>query len=333
MKSSTIISLLVSVALALLAVFGVRSYLASQRDLLAQRAGLGEPASENTILVATRALRFGEAVKAEDVRALAWPTGELPAGAFRKPEDLLGKDGELRYVMSAMEKDEPVLASKITGAGQRATLSAALGEGMKAVSIRVNDVLGVAGFVLPGDRVDIMLTRVVKDDSGADQTFVDVLLQGVKVLAADQTADDRSDKVEVVKTVTFEVTTTEAQKLTLAGNVGTLSLALRNVASSGVEQTQPVTLADLGGGPMAQALKNDRADQDESRLTDLEKLVKSVGDTLGNRLGAMEDKLKPNTVPAEPAKPVLVAAPKPDFVVIGVSRNTKREEYRVQLLD
>ncbi|ESY51659.1 MULTISPECIES: Flp pilus assembly protein CpaB [unclassified Mesorhizobium] len=333
MKSSTTISLLVSVALALLAVFGVRSYLANQRDILAQRAGLGEPASEETILVATRALRFGEAIKSEDVRALAWPTGELPAGAFRKPEDLLGKDGELRYVMSAMEKDEPVLASKITGPGQRATLSAALGEGMKAVSIRVNDVLGVAGFVLPGDRVDIMLTRVIKVDSGADQTFVDVLLQGVKVLAADQTADDRTDKVEVVKTVTFEVTTTEAQKLTLAANVGTLSLALRNVASSGVEQTQPVTLADLGGGPMAQALKNDRADQDESRLTDLEKLVKSVGDTLGNRLGAMEDKLKPKTVPAEPAEPVLVAAPKPDFVVIGVSRNMKREEYRVHLLD
>ncbi|TPM03766.1 Flp pilus assembly protein CpaB [Mesorhizobium sp. B2-3-11] len=329
MKSSTIISLLVSVALALLAVFGVRSYLATQRDILAQQAGLAEPAAGETIVVATRALRFGEQVKPEDVRALAWPTGELPAGAFRKPEDLLGTDGTLRYVMSAMEKDEPVLASKITGAGQRATLSAALTEGMKAVSIRVNDVLGVAGFVLPGDRVDILLTRVVHEEAKSDQTFVDVLLQGVKVLAADQTADDRTDKPSVVKTVTFEVTTTEAQKLTLAANVGTLSLALRNVASSGVEQTQPVTLADLGGGPMAQTLKNDGADQ--NRLTDLEKLVRKVGDTLGTRVGAMEDKLKQKPVIVE--KPVLVAAPKPDFVVIGVSRNTKREEYRVPPLN
>ncbi|TPJ36613.1 Flp pilus assembly protein CpaB [Mesorhizobium sp. B2-6-5] len=329
MKSSTIISLLVSVALALLAVFGVRSYLATQRDILAQQAGLAEPASGDTILVATRALRFGEPIKQEDVRALAWPTGELPAGAFRKPEDLLGTDGTLRYVMSAMEKDEPVLASKITGAGQRATLSAALTEGMKAVSIRVNDVLGVAGFVLPGDRVDILLTRVVHEEAKSDQTFVDVLLQGVKVLAADQTADDRTDKPSVVKTVTFEVTTTEAQKLTLAANVGTLSLALRNVASSGVEQTQPVTLADLGGGPIAQTLKNDGADQ--NRLTDLEKLVRNVGDTLGTRLGAMEDKLKQKPVIVE--KPVLVAAPKPDFVVIGVSRDMKREEYRVPPLN
>ena len=89
-----------------------------------------------------------------------------------------------------------------------------------------------------------------------------MLLQGVKVLAVDQTADDRTDKPDVVKTMTFEVTTDEAQQLTLATNVGTLSLALRNVASSRTEQTQPVTLADLGGGPMAQALKNERADED-----------------------------------------------------------------------
>ncbi|MER9410410.1 Flp pilus assembly protein CpaB [Mesorhizobium sp. M0589] len=336
MKSSTIISLLVSVALALLAVLGVRSYLANQRDLLALHAGVGGPVSGDTILVATRALRFGEPVKPEDVRALAWPTGELPAGAFRKPEELIGKDGALRYVMSAMEKDEPVLASKITGAGQRATLSAALGEGMKAVSIRVNDVLGVAGFVLPGDRVDILVTRVVHDQTSGDQTSVDVLLQGVKVLAADQTADDRTDKPSVVKTVTFEVTTAEAQKLTLAASIGTLSLALRNVASSGIEQTQPVTLADLGGGPVAQVLKDERADQQDNRLTDLEKLVRNVGDTIGTRLGSMEDKLKPNTVVVEKqvqVEPVLVAAPKPEFVVIGVSRDTKREEYRVRPLN
>ena len=85
---------------------------------------------------------------------------------------------------------------------------------MKAVSIRVNDVLGVAGFVLPGDRVDIMLTRSDK----AVGTYTDVLLQGVKVLAIDQTADDRADKPSVARTVTFEVSTQEAQKLTLAAN-------------------------------------------------------------------------------------------------------------------
>ncbi len=333
MRSSTVISLLVSIALAVAAVFGARSYLANQRDLLVQRAGIVQPVAGDTILVATRSLRFGQPLKADDVRELKWPSGELPAGAFRTAEELLGKEGELRYIMSAIEKDEPVLASKITGHGQRATLSAALSEGMKAVSIRVNDVLGVAGFVLPGDRVDILLTRVTRDQADGEQTFVDVLLQGVKVLAVDQTADDRADKPSVVKTVTFEVTTAEAQKLTLATNVGTLSLALRNVASAGVEQTQPVTLADLGGGPMAQALKNEHADEGRDRLSDLEGVVRNVGDVLGTRIGSLEDKLnqEPDTVVVE--KPVLVAAPKPDFVVIGVSRDNKREEYQVRPLN
>ena len=162
-----------------------------------------------------------------------------------------------------------------------------------------------------------------------------MLLQGVKVLATDQTADDRTDKVSVVKTITFEVTTGEAQRLTLAANIGTLSLALRNVASSGTEQTVPVTLADLGGGPMAQALKNDRANEEESRLTDLEKLVRNVGDTIGTRLGEMEDNLKqkPVVLEREDPEPILVAAPKPEFVVIGVSRDMKREEYRVAPLN
>ncbi|MGO7388837.1 Flp pilus assembly protein CpaB, partial [Rhizobium ruizarguesonis] len=92
--------------------------------------------------------------------------------------------------------------------------------------------LGVAGFVRPSDRVDVLLTRVVREPAGNDQTFVDVLLQGVKVLAVDQTADERKDEPSVVKTVTFEVTTDEAQRLTLGSSIGTLSLALRNIASA-----------------------------------------------------------------------------------------------------
>jgi pilus assembly protein CpaB len=336
MRASTIVTVIVSAFLAFAAVLGVRSYLAEQRDLLAERAGVAQAAPRNTMMVAARPLRFGQPIRAEDLLSITWPTDNLPAGAFATEEELVGKEGETRYVMSAMEKDEPVLASKITGPGQRATLSAALTEGMKAVSIRVNDVLGVAGFVLPGDRVDIMLTRKSRD---ANDTYVDVLLQGVKVLAVDQKADDRTDKPDVAKTITFEVTTEEAQQLTLAANVGTLSLALRNVASSGAEQTRPVTLADIGGGPMAQALVNAKAEEDETRLTDLEKMVKTVGETIGTRLGEMEDKLKQDPVVVEKEvfverpDPIVVAAPKPDFVVIGVSRDAKREEYRVQPLE
>ena len=116
-----------------------------------------------------------------------------------------------------------MLAAKITGPGQRATLSAMLGDGMKAVTIRVNDVEGVAGFVLPGDRVDVVLTRTGEKNNAVN----DVVIQNVRVLAIDQLADQRADKPSVVKAVTLEVDPTDGQKVALAATVGTLSLLLR----------------------------------------------------------------------------------------------------------
>ena len=94
-----------------------------------------------------------------------------------------------------------MLSSKITGPGQRATLSAMLSDGMKAVTIRVNDVEGVAGFVLPGERVDVVLTRTGEKNNAVN----DVVLQNVRVLAVDQLADQRADKPAVVQAVTLEV--------------------------------------------------------------------------------------------------------------------------------
>src|SRR5262249_39571753 len=141
----------------------------------------------NTIVVAATPMRFGNLLQSSNLKEIPWPVGSLPEGAFAKSEDLL-KGGD-RYVLTAIEANEPVLGWKITGSGQRATLSASLDVGMKAVTIRVNDVLGVAGFVLPGDRVDVLLTRNRSDDASDPGSYVDVLLQGVKVLAIDQSAD------------------------------------------------------------------------------------------------------------------------------------------------
>lgn len=340
MRGSTIFSLVLSIVLAAVAVFGVQNYLDNERMAIAASAGLSQrpQAPQNTIVVARQALHFGQPVRAEDLRLLDWPSNTIPNGAFRSIEDVVGDENEARYVMATMETDEPILVSKITGPGQRATLSATLGEGMKAVSIRVNDVAGVAGFVRPGDRVDVMLTRVLRNNTEGEQTYVDVLLQGVKVIAVDQTADDRSAMASVVRTVTFEVTTGEAQKLTLAANVGSLSLALRNVASANVEQTQPITLANLGGGPVASVLQQER---EAERLRQFEDLLRNVGTELSDRIGTMEEKLnrEPETIVVEKEvvverevllDPIESASQAPDYVVIGVSRNAKREEYRVQ---
>jgi pilus assembly protein CpaB len=149
-------------------------------------------------------------------------------------------------VLTAIEANEPVLSSKITGPGQRATLSAVIADGMRAVTIRVNDVDGVAGFVLPGDRVDVALTRQADKNNTND-----VVLQNIKVLAIDQVADERTDKPSIARAVTLEVNATDAQKIALAATVGNLSLMLRRAGEAKAAETRRVTLGDLtnGGAP------------------------------------------------------------------------------------
>ncbi|MEJ2376092.1 MAG: Flp pilus assembly protein CpaB [Pseudolabrys sp.] len=191
-----------------------------------------------TIVLATKPLRFGTVLNASMLKPVPWPA--LPPGAFHKISDVLS--GGRRVVLAAMERDEPVLAVKITGPGQRATLSALVHKGMKAVSIRVNDVEGVGGFVLPGDHVDVVLTRQVAKGSATTE----VVLQDARVLAVDQTAYDRAAKAKVAKSVTLEVNTIEAQKLWLAASVGNLSLLLRKAGETAEPRTRKITLDDLG---------------------------------------------------------------------------------------
>lgn len=255
MRANTIIMIVLAGVFGVLAVVLANIWLANQRNAIAQTNDV----QRDTVVVAAVALKFGDTLSADKLREVAWPAGAVPAGAFKTMEDLLTKDvptgGGPKQALQAIGVNEPVLASKITGPGQRATLSAVLGEGMKAVSIRVNDVLGVAGFVFPGDRVDVLLTRTVRSQEGADQSFVDVLLQGMKVLAVDQVADESKDSPTVVKSVTLEASTKDAQKLTLAAGAGQLSLALRQAAASKGETTERVTLSDLTGETPADVAK------------------------------------------------------------------------------
>ncbi|WP_331372340.1 Flp pilus assembly protein CpaB [Sinorhizobium chiapasense] len=335
MRYSTILSLTIAILLAGVAVFATRTYLTDQQ---ARLAASSPKLQEKTLVVAAKPMRFGDRVRPENLKAIPWPSEQRPEGSFQTIETVVGNDDAPRYAMEAIDPGEPVLASKITGAGERATLSAALDQGMKAVSIRVNDVLGVAGFVRPSDRVDVLLTRVVRNQqNNSEQTYVDVLLQGVKVLAVDQTADERKDEPSVVKTVTFEVTTDEAQRLTLGATIGTLSLTLRNIASASVEQTRPITVADLGGGLMSAELGKDIAEKkDDGRFEVIERLVRKVGDELGNRLNTVENRMnapvreKQVQIVERKVEPVLPVEPK--WATVGVWNTTKREEHRVGLI-
>jgi len=240
-RSSTIIMIAVAAVFGLLAVFVAQSWLNSQAEarLKSLEAQKVKPTATSTLVVASRALRFGNELSAGSLREMPWPVDAMPQGAFRSIQEMLGPGK--RVVLTAIEANEPVLASKITGQGQRATLSAMIGDGHKAMTIRVNDVDGVAGFVLPGDRVDVMLSRQIDKGNAVN----DVVLKNAKVLAIDQLADERTDKPSVAKAVTLEVDIAGAQKLALASQIGTLALTLRRAGDSEPTASRPITVTDL----------------------------------------------------------------------------------------
>jgi pilus assembly protein CpaB len=239
-RTSTIVMIAFAVLFGLLAVFVAQSWLNSateerMRSLEANK----KPLNTRTIVVASKPLRYGTELSPQLLREIAWPQDDLPKGAFATVADVM-KDGK-RVVLAAIEPNEPLLSVKITGSGQRATLSALVRDGMKAVTIRVNDVEGVGGFVLPGDRVDVVLTRQFDKTSASN----DLVLQNARVLAIDQVADERADKPTVAKAVTLEVDMVGAQKLSLASSVGTLSLMLRKAGEASAAASRRITLEDL----------------------------------------------------------------------------------------
>src|SRR6202166_3493683 len=230
-----------AVVFGLLAVFIAQVWLNNQASMQAKNFEANKkPTAMQTVVVAKQPLRFGTELDASMLEEVPWPAASTPTGAFAKISDVL--HGGRRVVLTAIESNEPVLALKITGAGQRATLSALVKPGMKAVTIRVNDVEGVGGFVLPGDHVDVVLTRQI--DKGSATT--EVVLQNTRVLAVDQSADERTFKASVAKSVTLEVDTVEAQKVWLASSIGSLSLLLRKPGETAQSKTRKITLNDLG---------------------------------------------------------------------------------------
>jgi pilus assembly protein CpaB len=239
MRSKTFIMIGIAIVFGIAGVLVAQNWLDRQSSRLRDAQVAPKPVATAKLVVVAAPLRFGTELSAQHLREVSWPEGAIPKGAFATIKDVL--DGQKRFALLAMEENEPLLKTKITGPGQRASLAAVIDPGMRALTVRVNDVNGVAGFVLPGERVDILLTR----NLDKDESWASVLLQNVKVLAADQSADERSEKPFVVKAVTLEVSTAQAQKLTLASSVGALSLALRAAGFADIETTRPVNLADL----------------------------------------------------------------------------------------
>ena len=195
------------------------------------------------IVVATQPMDFGDPLTPEKVRLQNFPASSVPQGAFRTIRDALAND---RVVLRPIVPGEPILADKVSGLDGRAVLAANLPDDMRAVSISIGATTGVAGFVRPGDTVDVLLTRKIPGEGAkAEDLMSEVILNRVKVLAIDQVASEKATDPAVGGTATLQVEPFEAQQLAIASRLGTLSLALRNVESLAVVEDQTVTARDV----------------------------------------------------------------------------------------
>lgn len=195
------------------------------------------------IVVASQDLTFGAPLSSQNLRLANWPASSVPAGAFTSIEEAARNRVALRPIVPG----EPVLASKVSGTDGRAVLSANLPLGQLAYAVPISDVNAVGGFVRPGDVVDVILTRQIQNGSNNDK-ITDVVLEAVPVLGIDQIADEKDTAAKVGKTATLQVDSFGAQKLALATQTGTISLALRNVADQVTGAKKTVTSADIGNG-------------------------------------------------------------------------------------
>jgi pilus assembly protein CpaB len=249
-----------------------------------------------TIVVAKAPLRYGTELDREKLAEIPWPQDSVPQGAFTTIDALLA--GGSRVVLSPVDINEPVLLAKLSGPNGRATLSNMMSPGMRAVTIRTDEIAGVGGFVTPGDRVDVVLTRdageiqeVAKNAQGAAGSTItsEIVVADAKVLSVGQGADERRTAPQIANSVTIEVTTEGARKVALARTVGNLSLSLRAASEGGDGKGGITTISSFGGS------------------------VQAAADAMVN------------AVTTEPAKPT--------FKTIIVTRGTKAEEYQVPSRD
>lgn len=194
--------------------------------------------SANTvrIVVAARDVEPGALLNEGALAEMAWPAGAIPAGAIKDIKKVSG-----RVAGATLFKGEPVLEGKLAPEGATGGLSSAIPPGKRAISIHVNEIVGVAGYIRPGSRVDVM----VNTREGHDRAVSKIVLENILVLATAQ--DDKRDqtKPKVVSTVTLEVDPSEAEKIDLARNIGTLSLVLRNPLDKADIDTAGATRDDL----------------------------------------------------------------------------------------
>jgi pilus assembly protein CpaB len=203
-------------------------------------AAAARPDRRAQVVVATRPLAVGALLQEEDLGVIEWPAEAVPEGYITVTSDAVG-----RGLISAVRANEPILSTELAEKGSGAGLPIIIPEGERALSIRVDEVIAVAGFVVPGTRVDVLLTL---EQGGEPRT--QVILQNMTVLAAGQVVQrDEEGNPMSVGVVTLKVTPEEAEKLTLAAQQGRIQLALRNMIDIDETATDGIRRSGLMTGP------------------------------------------------------------------------------------
>lgn len=233
----SILVAILGVAVAGGSAYGAREYLNTSRIVEA-----ADPESQLvTVIVAGRDIPFGQAIQPQMLQVMSWPRVALPPGAMTEMDMLIPKPGlPSRRAKRAMSQGELILASKVSEFGEKVTIVQSLGPNSRAMSIKVDAVTAVGGFVTPGDSVDIMLTQ-----GSSGELRAVTILQNIRVLGVDQDSDQQNDQAEVARTVTVEVSPEEGQKLALAQKAGTLSLSLRTLDGVIDAPMDSIRLSDL----------------------------------------------------------------------------------------
>ena len=203
------------------------------------------------VLVATKALPVGTIITADSVRYQPWPKELIEAAYFKEGDGGASIDSLVGTVVrNAVTAGQPLTQGSIVKPGDRGFLAAALGPGMRAVTVPVSALTGVAGFVFPGDRVDLVLTQNVEASAGPPLKVSETIVRNLRVLATDQRAtpsvDDKGNTVvSEYKLVTIEATPRIAEKITVAQSIGTISLSLRSLADNAAELEQALASGDI----------------------------------------------------------------------------------------
>jgi pilus assembly protein CpaB len=228
-----------AIGLLILAIFaGLAAALYAAR-WVAQRGNI----AATQVVVAAVDIELGSKINPQMLTQVEWPRGSVPAGAFKDPKEL-----QDRVLKVGVQRGEAILDRKLAPPGTTGGLSAVIAEGKRAMTVRVNDVVGVAGFALPGNYVDVMVNTQQErgGTQGANQISLTVL-EHVLVLAVAQEANRDDTKPKVVSAVTLELSPADAEKLDLARSVGSLSLVLRNQLDRQMASTSGITRAQLLG--------------------------------------------------------------------------------------